>query len=96
MIRVTVLLVLYVYFVCSLSVYCVSLILLHVDNVNTTGCKVLNYTSRAPGRKWIKDYLVDPGFGVFTIVFFITRLVLYPRYILYSVIIDGYKVLLAL
>lgn len=70
-----------------------SILLLHdLSDVVLEGCKVFNYSSKPAGRKWIKDYIVDPGFGVFAVVFFVTRLVLFPRYILYSVIIDGYKV----
>jgi hypothetical protein len=68
-----------------------SILLLHdMADVILEGAKVLNYTSRAPGRKWIKDYLVDPGFGLFTVTFFITRLYLYPRYIICSVLGHGY------
>lgn len=71
----------------------VSILWLHdLSDVVLEGCKVLNYTSKPPGRQWLKDYIVDPLFGVFTITFFVTRLVLYPRYILYSVIIEGYRV----
>lgn len=70
-----------------------SILFLHdLSDVFLEGCKVLNYTSKPPSRRWIKDYIVDPGFGLFTVVFFVTRLVLYPRYILYSVIVEGYKV----
>lgn len=41
------------------------------------------------GRKWMKDTLVDGTFAVFAITFFITRLVIYPRYVIYSVIVEG-------
>jgi ceramide synthetase len=71
----------------------VSILFLHdLSDVFLEGCKVLNYTSKPPSRRWIKNHIVDPGFGVFTVVFFITRLVLFPRYILYSVFIEGYRV----
>jgi ceramide synthetase len=71
----------------------VSILFLHdLSDVFLEGCKVLNYTSKPASRRWIKDYIVDPGFGLFTVVFFITRLVLFPRYILYSVFIEGYRV----
>ena len=51
--------------------------------------KVLNYTSHGKGHGWMKDTIVDGTFAIFAITFFITRLVIYPRYVLYSVIVEG-------
>ena len=71
----------------------VSILLLHdMADIFLEIAKVFNYTSEGKNNKWMKDYLVDPIFGVFAVTFFITRLVLYPRYILYSVLIEGYEV----
>lgn len=45
--------------------------------------KVLNYTSKGKGHGWLKNW-TDGVFVIFTLTFFVTRLVIYPRYILYS------------
>jgi len=53
--------------------------------------KVFNYSSKPIGHRWMKDTLVDGTFAVFAITFFVTRLIIYPRYVLYSVIFEGVK-----
>lgn len=54
--------------------------------------KCFNYTSKAPGRKWASVFC-DTLFAIFAISFFITRLVLYPRNVLYSVLVEGPRAL---
>eukprot|EP00286_Rhodomonas_abbreviata_P019320 CAMPEP_0181294894 /NCGR_PEP_ID=MMETSP1101-20121128/3850_1 /TAXON_ID=46948 /ORGANISM="Rhodomonas abbreviata, Strain Caron Lab Isolate" /LENGTH=307 /DNA_ID=CAMNT_0023399595 /DNA_START=315 /DNA_END=1238 /DNA_ORIENTATION=+ len=66
-----------------------TILLLHdLADIVLEGAKVLNYIANAKGNKWLK-LTVDILFGVFAVTFFVTRLVLYPRYILYSVIVEG-------
>jgi hypothetical protein len=68
-----------------------SILLLHdISDIFLETAKVFNYSSKPASRRWMKDLIVDPIFAVFAISFFITRLVLYPRYILYSVMVEGY------
>jgi hypothetical protein len=52
--------------------------------------KVFHYISKPAPNRWMKDWIVDPLFGVFTISFFLTRLVFYPSNILVSVFKDGH------
>ncbi len=52
--------------------------------------KVFNYTSKPAGQRWMKTWIVDPLFAVFAVTFFVTRLVFFPKNILYSVFADGY------
>jgi hypothetical protein len=51
--------------------------------------KVLNYISKVKGNKWLSP-VVDTFFGLFAVSFFVTRLVLYPRFILWSMSTEGY------
>lgn len=53
--------------------------------------KCLNYTSQAKSNLWIKPY-VDILFVCFMITFFVTRLMIYPKRILYSLLTEGYSV----
>lgn len=70
----------------------VTILLLHdISDIFLEVAKVFNYTSKAPGRDWMKSFLVDPIFAVFAITFFITRLYLYPRVILTSMLTEGYN-----
>jgi ceramide synthetase len=50
--------------------------------------KCFNYISKVKGKEWA-SMITDSLFGVFTITFFITRLVLYPRYVYYSSYIEA-------
>ncbi len=66
-----------------------SILLLHdLADIFLETAKVFNYSSKAKGHKWMTIFQ-DSLFGVFALTFFVTRLVLYPRYILYSVIVEG-------
>lgn len=67
------------------------LIIHDVSDVFLETAKVFNYSSQAPSRRWMKPYIVDPIFAFFAVTFFITRLVIYPGYIIRSVLTDGYK-----
>ena len=71
-----------------------SILFLHdLADIILESAKVLNYTSSAPEHRWLKTYsVVDILFGVFAVTFFVTRLVLYPRFILYSVIVEGVEI----
>ena len=51
--------------------------------------KCINYTSEAPGRAHLSK-ICDLMFGIFTISFFITRLLLYPKIIIVSLWVHGY------
>jgi len=65
------------------------ILLLHdLADVFLESAKVFNYTSKAPGHHFAK-HLCDVLFATFAITFFITRLVLYPRYILYTVFFEA-------
>lgn len=67
------------------------ILLIHdLADVFLESAKVFNYMARAENTRWMKDYIVDPLFGVFAVTFFITRLVIYPRNILFSLRDDGY------
>mmetsp|Transcript_15117 Transcript_15117/g.33337 ORF Transcript_15117/g.33337 Transcript_15117/m.33337 type:complete len:384 (+) Transcript_15117:84-1235(+) len=66
------------------------ILLLHdVADVFLEAGKGLNYISKAKGGKWLAP-IVDSIFGLFAVSFFVTRLVLYPRYILWSMSTEGY------
>ena len=52
--------------------------------------KCLNYTAKAKGNKWLQP-IVDGVFGMFMIAFFVTRLVIFPRYIIYTMLTEGYQ-----
>lgn len=53
--------------------------------------KCLNYTSTAKGNAWIKPY-VDILFGLFMVTFFVTRLIFYPKQIMYSLLTEGMSI----
>eukprot|EP00428_Durinskia_dybowskii_P061797 CAMPEP_0170367700 /NCGR_PEP_ID=MMETSP0117_2-20130122/7067_1 /TAXON_ID=400756 /ORGANISM="Durinskia baltica, Strain CSIRO CS-38" /LENGTH=414 /DNA_ID=CAMNT_0010622325 /DNA_START=17 /DNA_END=1261 /DNA_ORIENTATION=+ len=66
-----------------------SILLIHdLADVFLECAKVLNYIAKARNSASMQVF-VDVLFGVFMVVFFVTRLVIYPRYILYSVIVEG-------
>ena len=66
-----------------------SILLIHdISDVFLETAKVINYTSKAPGRGHLKIF-TDIVFSIFAISFFVTRLVIYPRYVLYATIKDG-------
>lgn len=48
--------------------------------------KVFNYTSKGKGHQWAQP-ITDALFVMFAVVFFITRLIIYPSQIIYSLVI---------
>jgi ceramide synthetase len=69
-----------------------SIFLLHdLADIFLEAAKVFNYSGKAKGHE-ICSRISEFFFVTFTLTFVVTRLVLYPRYILYSVIIEGYAV----
>jgi ceramide synthetase len=70
-----------------------SILFLHdLADIFLETAKVFNYISKPSTHRWMKAWIVDPLFAVFAITFFITRLVIFPRNILYSVFADGYRI----
>jgi hypothetical protein len=62
------------------------ILLLHdIADIFLEGAKVLNYSSIPKAHRWMKSTVTDPIFAVFTIAFFVTRLLFYPYYILRGV-----------
>lgn len=61
-----------------------------ISDVFLESAKVFNYTSKPPQNRWMKATLVDGTFAIFAITFFITRLVIYPYFVLGSVFTTGY------
>ena len=59
-----------------------------VADIFMEAAKCFNYASKAKGQKWAST-ICDTLFGIFTIVFFVTRLVLYPRYMVYSLLVEA-------
>ena len=53
--------------------------------------KVLNYTSQPKSNNWIKPY-VDALFAIFMITFFVTRLVIFPKHVMYSLLTEGWEI----
>lgn len=66
-----------------------SILLLHdLADVFLESAKIFNYTSKAKGHEWTK-HLCDILFVCFAVTFFATRLVMYPRFIIYSVLFEA-------
>jgi len=56
--------------------------------------KCLNYTSKAQGKQnGFLSVVVDMIFAAFAISFFVTRLVIFPRYLLYSLLVEAPAIL---
>lgn len=67
-----------------------TILLLHdVSDIFLEFAKVLSYTSKPKSHNWMKGMIVDPLFGVFVIVFFVTRLVFYPFLVVDTVFLKG-------
>lgn len=63
-----------------------AILLLHDSaDIFLESAKVFNYVAKTQGREWAKP-ICDALFVMFAVTFFVTRLVFYPRHILYSVI----------
>lgn len=66
-----------------------SILFLHdAADIFLESAKIFNYTSKAPGRAWAKT-LTDVFFATFAVIFFITRLIIYPRFIVSSVLFEA-------
>ena len=66
-----------------------AILLLHDSaDVFLESAKVFNYISKTPGGGWSKP-ICDGLFASFAVTFFITRLIFYPRHILYSVFVTA-------
>ena len=66
-----------------------SILFLHdAADIFLESAKIFNYASKAPGRALAKT-LTDVIFATVAIIFFITRLVIYPRYIVSSVLFEA-------
>lgn len=63
-----------------------------VADIFLESAKCFNYTSRTVGRKHLSIYC-DVLFGIFAIIFFVTRLILYPRYMVWSLVYEAPKLL---
>lgn len=68
-----------------------TILLLHDSaDVFLESAKVFNYISKTPGSDWSKP-VCDVLFGTFAVTFFVTRLIFFPRHILYSVIFTAHS-----
>jgi len=66
-----------------------SILLLHdLADVFLESAKIFNYSSNAKGHEWAK-HVCDVLFIIFAVTFFVTRLIIYPRYIIYSVLFEA-------
>lgn len=66
-----------------------SILLVHdCADVFLESAKCFNYTNKIGGHKWAGT-VCDVLFGIFAVVFFVTRLIIYPRYMLWSLISEA-------
>ena len=66
-----------------------SILFLHDSaDIFLESAKIFNYISKADGRVWAK-HMTDVVFATFAIIFFITRIIVYPRFILSSVLYEA-------
>ena len=66
-----------------------SILLLHDSaDVLLESAKCFNYISKAKDSKWACKFC-DTIFALFAITFLVTRLIIYPRYIIYSVFFEA-------
>ena len=67
----------------------VTIMLLHdTADVFLESAKVFNYSSKAKGHEWAK-VVCDVLFAIFALTFFVTRLILYPLFIIRSVLFEA-------
>jgi len=87
---VTILLIVFSYHT-NFTRFGATILFLHdISDVFLEFAKVLNYSSTGRGNRWIKSYnLVDAVFVLFAVTFLVTRLYLYPKYILWTVVVHG-------
>lgn len=55
--------------------------------------KCFNYISKVPESKPWASPVTDAFFGCFAVSFFITRLVVYPRYMVYSLVVEAPQIM---
>ena len=66
-----------------------SILFLHDSaDVFLESAKIFNYMSKADGRAWAK-HLTDIFFATFAVIFFVTRIFVFPRFILSSVLYEA-------
>ena len=66
-----------------------SILLVHdVADIFLESAKCFNYTNKIGGRKWA-GMVCDVLFGIFALVFFVSRLIIYPKYMLFSLVSDA-------
>lgn len=87
---VTILLIVFSYHT-NFTRFGATILFLHdISDVFLEFAKVLNYTSKGRGNRWIKQYsVVDALFVLFAVTFLVTRLYMYPKYILWTVVVHG-------
>jgi hypothetical protein len=61
-----------------------------LSDIVLESAKCFNYTALAKGNAWMQPF-VDILFGLFMVVFFVTRLVVFPRQILYSILFEAWE-----
>jgi len=54
--------------------------------------KCFIYASKAKGNKWAGN-VSDVLFGLFAFSFFVTRLIIYPRFLLYSLLVEAPQIM---
>ena len=70
-----------------------SILLLHdISDVFLESAKVFNYISKAKGGKWASS-VCDALFALFAISFLITRLIVYPRYLVHSFLFEAPEIM---
>lgn len=88
---ITIFLIMFSYLVGLWRIGSVILLIHDVADVFLETAKVFNYSSKPPHRRWLKAVFVDPIFGVFALTFFVSRLIIFPRWVLYTVMVEGYE-----
>lgn len=67
----------------------VTIMLLHdMADVFLESAKVFNYSSKAKGHEWAKT-VCDVLFATFALTFFVTRLIVYPFFVIRSVLVEA-------
>lgn len=84
----TILLIILSYLTNFTRVGAVILLLHDSADVFLESAKIFNYTSKAKGNGWAK-HICDLLFVLFSCTFFITRLVIYPKFIISSVVFEA-------
>jgi ceramide synthetase len=70
-----------------------SIFLVHdLSDVFLEAAKVFNYTSKAKGHKWASTFC-DTLFVLFAVSFFVLRLIVYPRYLVYSLVVEAPEIM---